>query len=263
MKYRWRIAFFLAGVSLLLAMVILLSPLQLNCMVAKYVTKSDILLLDPGHGGIDGGAESASGVNEKNINLAIALAIRDLAEADGWTVVLTRDEDVGLYPERDRESIRSLKTADLLARKEIIRNVMPLVAVSIHLNSFKQDSSVHGAQTFYPSGAVEETVFTESKSLAEIIQANLIAGLADGTEREALGKRDSLILKKSPVPIVIVECGFLSNPGEAAKLMETSYQAKLARSIYQGIMEYAEKEPAHPMQIIDTRAKDGNMKTCV
>jgi N-acetylmuramoyl-L-alanine amidase len=261
MRNRWKIAFGLTVASLIIVMVVLFSPLNVEMMTMHFVTKADVLLLDPGHGGIDGGAEAANGVCEKDINLAIAFAIKELAEADGWTVVMTREEDVGLYPERDRQSIRSLKTADLLERKRIIEKVRPLLAVSIHLNSFKQDTSVHGAQTFYPSGNAEENILEDSKRLAEVIQANLIAGMADGTDREALAKRDVMLFKNPPVPIAIVECGFLSNWKEANLLVQEAYQRKLAQSIYQGILEYSGKEGANPLKVIDTRGDKEKKKS--
>ncbi|NLY71432.1 MAG: hypothetical protein GX076_07130 [Clostridiales bacterium] len=240
--------------ALILAIVVLVIPLQVGILVNQFVSANDILLLDPGHGGIDGGAKGVSGVCEKDINLAIAFNIKRLAEADGWTVVMTREEDKGLYPEKNRQTIRSLKTADLLERKRIIEETKPLLAVSIHLNSFKQDPSVRGAQTFYPGANAEQHIIEESKLLAEKIQENLVKGIADGTDRKALKKTDALIFKNPPVPIVIVECGFLSNREEEKLLTQESYQQKLAECIYKGIMEYTGKQGSEPIQILDNRA---------
>ena len=248
----WKWAVGTISTLLIIAIVILITPIQLEILAAKSFAKDDVLLLDPGHGGVDGGAESSAGVCEKNINLNIALKIRQMAEVDGWTVVMTREEDVGLYSKKDRQSIRSLKTEDLLARKKIIEEVRPLVAVSIHLNSFKQDPGVRGAQTFYP-GSGDENIQEQSKLLAEAIQAILIEGLSDGTNRKALAKRDVLLFKNPVVPIVIVECGFLSNREEAALLNQDDYQRKIAECIYRGIMEYTGKEGKPPLQIIDNR----------
>jgi N-acetylmuramoyl-L-alanine amidase len=254
MSKKWKWPFGFAFVALVMAVVVLMIPLQLDLLTGgKLVMKTDVLLLDPGHGGIDGGAEASNGVCEKDINLAIALKIKELAQADGWKVVMTREEDKGLYPERDRQSIRSLKTEDLIARKKIIAEVKPLVAVSIHLNSFKQDPSVHGAQTFFPIGSGEQSILDESKKLAEMIQASLVAGLDDGTDREALSKRDVMLFKNPVVPIVIVECGFLSNTGEASLLIQETYQRKLAECIYRGIMEHTGREAPSPIQVIDNR----------
>ncbi|NLT48805.1 MAG: N-acetylmuramoyl-L-alanine amidase [Clostridiales bacterium] len=251
MMKRWKWAIRAVATLLILAIAILITPVHIEIMAFRSLTKADVLLLDPGHGGIDGGAEGG-GVCEKHINLSIAQKIRQMAEADGWTVVMTREEDKGLYPEKDRQSIRSLKTEDLLARRKIIEELKPLVAVSIHLNSFKQDPGVRGAQTFYP-GSGDQEILDASKLLAETIQANLVEGLSDGTDRAALSKRDVLLFKNPVVPIVIVECGFLSNGEEAALLSQESYQRKVAECIYRGIMKYTGKEGRDPLQIIDNR----------
>lgn len=215
------------------------------------IIAADTILIDPGHGGLDGGASSADGTAEKDINLAIAFYIKELAEADGWHVVLTRQKDEGLGG--DKGTIRSQKTADLIARREMIKEVDPAVAVSIHLNSFMQDRSVRGAQAFYPSGPAEQAVLDESKLLAEIIQEKLIEGIADGNDREALVKRDVLMFKNPTVPMVIVECGFLSNPEEANLLEQEEYQRKLAEFIYEGIKSYTGKEPQKPVESVDSR----------
>ncbi|MBR0597976.1 N-acetylmuramoyl-L-alanine amidase [Sinanaerobacter chloroacetimidivorans] len=248
-KIKWQIAV----VILFVAMAITIFPTYDNILArVQKLTSADVLLIDPGHGGMDGGAESAAGVTEKNINLAIALHIKELAERDGWNVVMTREEDKGLYNEDEKRTIRSKKTEDLLARKKMIEEAQPLAAVSIHLNSFKQDRSVRGAQTFYPTGG-DDVIVEESKKLAEAIQEQLIIGINDGTERTALGKRDVLLFKNPAAPIVIVECGFLSNPEESKLLENKDYQRKLAQSIYDGIMKYSGKEAHNPILTIDSR----------
>jgi len=238
---------------LTIAFVIGLHPMYDGVVhMVQQITAADVILIDPGHGGMDGGASSDAGVTEKDINLAIALYIQELAEADGWKVVLTRGEDKGLGDDRSK-SIRGQKTADLIARREIIRDVKPTVAVSIHLNSFKQDRSVRGAQTFYPAGPGDQAVLDESKKLAEAVQEQLVAGIADGTDRVALAKRDVLIFKNPVVPMIIIECGFLSNAEEARLLEQEEYQRKLARCIYNGILLYTGKESAPPLESIDSR----------
>ena len=248
-KLKWKIAL----VVLAIAMAIGISPMYDNVISkVQQITSSDIILIDPGHGGMDGGASSAAGVTEKDINLSIAFYIRELAEADGWNVVMTREEDIGLG-DSGSKTIRSKKTADLIARRNMIKDVNPTVAVSIHLNSFKQDRSVRGAQTFYPTGSGDQTVLDESKKFAEAIQEQLVAGMADGTDRTALGKRDVLMFKNPTVPMVIIECGFLSNPEEAKLLEQEEYQRKLAKFIYEGILLYTDREPSVPMQTIDSR----------
>jgi len=95
------------------------------------ITSADVIVIDPGHGGLDGGAESAGGVSEKNINLAIAKELEALAKADGWNVVMTRDEDISLGEEA-KGSIRSKKTKDLLERKRIISEIKPTARTEVY-----------------------------------------------------------------------------------------------------------------------------------
>ncbi|QHI72549.1 N-acetylmuramoyl-L-alanine amidase [Aminipila terrae] len=215
------------------------------------ITSADVIVIDPGHGGMDGGAESADGVTEKNINLAIAKNLEELARADGWNVIMTRNEDISLGEEA-KGSIRSKKTKDLLERKRIISEVKPTATVSIHLNSFKEDRSVHGAQVFYPSGSEKEPVIAESKRLAEIVQESLNKGIENGTERIVLSKSGVLILKNPSSPIIIVECGFLSNSQEARQLENEEYQKKIAGCIYEGIMAFSNKEAKKDIKILDS-----------
>jgi N-acetylmuramoyl-L-alanine amidase len=246
---KWKIA-----VAVLAAAVLIwITPLYDTVVIkVQQITSSDIILLDPGHGGMDGGASSDAGVEEKDINLAIAFYIKELAEADGWKVVMTREKDIGLGDTKSK-TIRGKKTADLIARSEMIRDVAPTVAVSIHLNSFKQDRSVRGAQTFYPAGPGEQSVLDESKKFAEIVQEQLVKGIDDGTDRVALEKRDVLMFKNPTVPMLIIECGFLSNQEEAKLLEQEEYQRKLAKCIYEGILIYSGREPGTPIQTIDSR----------
>lgn len=217
----------------------------------QQITSADVIVIDAGHGGFDGGAESAGGVCEKNINLAIAKELESLAKRDGWNVVMTRSEDTSLG-EESKGAIRSKKTKDLLERKRIISETEPTVAVSIHLNSFKEDRSVHGAQVFFPSGQETDPVIAESKRLAEIIQESLCQGIDDGTGRTALSKSGVLILKNPKAPIVIVECGFLSNHEEAQLLGSRAYQKKLAECIYGGIMAFSNKEVKKDIETVDS-----------
>ncbi|GAB1477229.1 N-acetylmuramoyl-L-alanine amidase CwlD [Bacillota bacterium] len=251
LKRKW-----LAGpavIMLILAVIILIVPVEVEIMALRPLTKADVLVIDPGHGGIDSGAEGSGGVGEKHINLIIGLHIKQMAETDGWKVVMTREEDKSLCNREEKQSIRSLKTADLLARKEIIKKARPLAAVSIHLNSFKQDPGVRGAQTFYP-GTGDQSLQEQSRLLAECVQKNLVEGIADGTDRAALPKSDVLLFKNPVAPIIIVECGFLSNRCEEYLLTQEDYQKKIAECIYRGIMEYTGKEGRPPLKVIDNLA---------
>ncbi|WP_027400109.1 N-acetylmuramoyl-L-alanine amidase [Anaerovorax odorimutans] len=246
-KLKWKVAI----IILAIAMITVSMPFKEEILQrVQFITSADVIVLDPGHGGIDGGAVNSSGTCEKDINLAIALKIKKLAEADGWHIVMTREEDKGLYSE-DGRSIRSHKTEDLLERKKIIEKTKPLMTASIHLNSFKEDPSVRGAQVFYSTGGSSK-ITEEGKKLAELIQEELVKGINDGTNRVALGKKDVLILKNPVAPTVIIECGFLSNRAEAELLLDEKYQEKLAKFIYKGMLTFSNLEPQEKIDKIDS-----------
>jgi N-acetylmuramoyl-L-alanine amidase len=207
-----------------------------NSFAAFGINNGPVVLIDPGHGGIDGGAESSEGVCEKNINLAISGKIRDILEENGIKTEMTRETDCGLYTE-GKGSVRSKKSEDLHARLDMSRELKPYLFVSIHLNSFRENRSVFGAQTFYTTSC--DTVTAEmSRKAAEKIQALLVAYIENGNTRVAMEKNDVLIMKEASVPTVIVECGFLSNYEEAVKLNTDDYQNTLARAISDGIMSH-------------------------
>lgn len=208
--------------------------------VATYVWKAaakPVVVLDPGHGGIDGGAESSSGTAEKNINLKIAKSLQERLEAEDIKVILTRDRDEGLYDADAEGAIRSLKTQDMYERENIIKKSHADLVVSIHLNSFTQDASVKGAQVFYPSDGDGKLV-AKSKQAAEIIQKKLNQKINTGKERTELGKNDVLLLRNIYSPIVIVECGFLSNSEDAENLEKAQYQEKISKTLNTSICKY-------------------------
>lgn len=220
---------------------------------------SDILLIDPGHGGIDGGAVSGRGVSEKAINLAIAQEVKVLAEQAGWQVVMTREGDDGLY-EEGSGSIRSMKTQDLKARRELIKKTQPQLAISIHLNSFKEDPSVKGAQVFFPGTGGDEKLLKKSEALAKILQKKASKAVGSGTDRVALAKSDVYLFKEVTCPIAIIECGFLSNPEEAEMLQSSQYQKKLAEGIFAGITEFTGKRPQKAIRVVDSMEKKAALK---
>lgn len=189
--------------------------------------KQVTIVIDPGHGGFDPGKIGINNALEKDINLSIALKLRDLLEENGIKVIMTREEDVGLY---DNNS-SSKKRADLQKRVDIINSSGALFAVSIHQNSFTQESC-RGAQVFYHSES------KEGKKLAEIIQAQLKETLADGNHRQAKADSSYYMLSKTTCPLVIVECGFLSNRSEADLLLDEEYQAKVAWGINLALLKY-------------------------
>lgn len=225
------------------AIVFLVEPVKssfVETVGGNTVTKKDITIaIDPGHGGRDPGKVGVTGVKEKDINLQIALKVKERLEDNGFKVVMTRTEDVGL----DVSSDNNKKGADLRRRVELINQSDATIAVSIHQNSFTQES-VKGAQVFY---------YTSSKDgerLANILQDSLKSTLQDGNHRVAKSNDGYYMLKKTSIPIVIVECGYLSNYGESALLIKEEYQERLALAIEQGIYSYLEVESQSTFSVV-------------
>lgn len=185
------------------------------------------IVIDPGHGGVDPGKIGINQAEEKEINLEIAFRLKHLLEAQGIQVIMTRTKDVGLYREGDSNK----KVADMRKRCEIITEEMPVFTVSIHQNSYPEEY-VKGAQTFYYGKS------SDGKKLAEMIQASMVERLDKENHRVAKSNESYYLLKRTPTPTVIVECGFLSNSGEADLLTDAGYQEKVAWAIHMGIMQY-------------------------
>jgi N-acetylmuramoyl-L-alanine amidase CwlD len=193
-------------------------------------SKSKIILIDPGHGGIDGGAVSKSGIMEKDINLKISLNLRDKLIKEGFKVIMTREEDKGLYEDQGR--IRKKKIEDLNNRCKIKNESKCDMFVSIHLNAFPE-SKYYGAQVWYSRNRY-------SQKLAKIIQDNLRNDLDASNNRKEKPALDSykVLRNNDDMPSVLVECGFLSNILEEEKLKDDEYQSKIADSIVKSIKSY-------------------------
>lgn len=178
------------------------------------------LILDAGHGGEDGGAVSLTGVPESGINLSITLKLDQLLGFYGVSPILLRETDISLHdPEAD--TLRKKKVSDLRNRVAAIEDVENAVLLSIHQNTFS-NAAYHGAQTFYRAGE-------ESKAMAQLMQDTLREGADPGNQRTPTKIPDSIYLMKHiTCPAVLVECGFLSNPAEEAKLRDAGYQTRLA-----------------------------------
>lgn len=189
----------------------------------------DCIVIDPGHGGADPGKVGINGALEKDINLQMAYLLKESLEAQGFYVVLTRTRDESL----SGDGSNSGKVQDLQNRIRLITEEDPIMVISIHQNSYTQES-VRGAQVFYYETS------EDAKLLAECIQRSLIAAADDGNHREAKGNTSYFLLKKTPVVTVIVECGFLSNWQEAELLVQESYQRLMVGAITDGILEYLE-----------------------
>ena len=184
------------------------------------------IVLDPGHGGMDGGAIGCDGSVEKDINLEIGLLLRDLLGACGYDVTMTREEDTDLG---SGDGIVPRKRADLAARLEIMEKDPGATVLMIHQNQFTQ-SKYHGAQMFYgPKDAA-------SKLLAANLQGSIVSLLQPDNTREIKPATDDVwLLMQCGNPIVLVECGFLSNPEECALLQDSAYQQQMAFAIAAGI----------------------------
>ena len=189
------------------------------------------VVIDAGHGGIDPGKIGVNGALEKDINLSIALKVKKYLEQQDVTVVMTRTDDMGLY----QESTSNKKMEDLNNRIHIIDSANASLAVSIHQNSYPSEA-VEGIQVFYYEGS------TNGKYIAELMQKQLILGIKPNKERSSKAGSSYYLLKNSSIPMIIVECGFLSNPTDAKLLTTESYQEKMAWNITLGILKYLNSE---------------------
>jgi N-acetylmuramoyl-L-alanine amidase len=177
--------------------------------------------------GDDAGKIGINDALEKDINLQIALKLQKILEQNNIKVVMTRNTDAGLYS----EGATNKKAEDMQKRCKIIEDSNALFTVSIHQNSYTSPE-IQGAQVFY-YGQSEN-----GKKLAEILQTALIEQVDPDNHRAAKANESYYLLKKTPTPTVIVECGFLSNPIEAELLLQDDYQDQLVNAIYTGIKTY-------------------------
>lgn len=192
--------------------------------------KQEVILVDAGHGGTDPGMIGVDGLEEKGVNLAIAKKLKVLLEKENYQVVMTREEDQGLY----EEGTTNQKVQDMQNRCALIAEKKPVVSVSIHQNSYS-DSQVKGPQVFFYEHS------QEGKELATCIQEQMNRQLGVERPRQIKGNTTYYLLKRSEGILNIVECGFLTNPQEAQKLQTEEYQQKVAEAIKDGILEFLQK----------------------
>lgn len=196
---------------------------------AREETPPVTVVIDPGHGGEDGGAVSPSGVAESQINLAVSQRINDLLRFAGRRTLLTRSEDVTISDE-GLDTMRQRKTSDLKNRVRIVEETENAILLSVHQNSLPTSPVTHGAQVFWNRREGAE-------ALAGQIQAALNAGINAGNEKNPRRIPDSIYLMKNITsPGVLVECGFLSNGAETERLQDPAYQLRLAVSITAGYL---------------------------
>ncbi|MBQ1475560.1 MAG: N-acetylmuramoyl-L-alanine amidase [Ruminococcus sp.] len=191
------------------------------------------VIIDAGHGGEDGGAE-VDGILEKDINLSIADKLADTLRLCGVRVTEIRDEDISVYDD-SAQTLREKKVSDLKHRVEIVNGSENNILVSIHQNKF-DNSAYSGTQVFY------STNNDKSRVLAESIRNSVVSLLQNDNTRELKpANSDIYLLDNATVPAVIVECGFLSNDEERAKLLDSGYQSEMAYSIAMGVLEYIDQ----------------------
>lgn len=197
----------------------------------KAKTNFPTVILDAGHGGIDGGATGVDGSYEKDINLAVTLKLNDMLRLAGFDTVLTRDKDE-LICGNGLNSIREKKSSDLHKRMDIMKNTENSVFLSIHQNSYPGESSC-GTQVFYsPNDDI-------SPELAGVIQNNIKIMLQPDNNRKTKKSTTSVFLLYYAVkPAVMVECGFLTNKDDCSKLSDENYQSGIAFSIACSLIEY-------------------------
>ena len=186
-----------------------------------------LVVIDAGHGGFDPGKVGIDGQLEKDINLSIAKKLKAYLEASDVNVVMTRDTDTGLYQSGDSHK----KVSDMRRRCDIINEARPDLVVSIHQNSYHQEE-INGGQVFYYKTS------QNGKRLAEILQERFDYVLGEANRRVAKANDNYYLLLHVKEPIVIVECGFLSNRKEAKALESEDYQDRMAWTIHMGVMEY-------------------------
>lgn len=220
-------AVFLMAVFLIARKAGELAPGNREAAASALAKKRPVICVDVGHGGNDPGKIAVDGTPEKDINLSIARKLKAYLEASDAEVILTREDDRGLYKETDTQK----KAADMRNRCAKINEVQPDLMVSIHQNSYHQEA-VSGGQVFYFSNS------EEGKRLAEILQRRFDYVLGEKNTRLAKANGSYYLLKNVKCVSAIVECGFLSNWEETKKLKTEEYQDRLAWTIHVGIMEY-------------------------
>lgn len=209
-----------------------------------------VIVIDPGHGGPDGGAESKSGLVEKDATLQISLYLRDYLQQAGAIVRMTRETDMDLARPETRGLSRR-KTEDLKARAALIAESKADLFLSVHLNAIPSERW-YGAQTFYTHN------HEDNPKLAWFLQDEIRQNAVD-TNRVAKRIRGIYLLDKARMPTALVEVGFLSNAAEASRLASPEYQKALAASMYRGILRYASGEKVRARPYGDVMLENGSV----
>lgn len=188
------------------------------------------IIIDAGHGGVDGGATSCTGILESTINLQIALRLEDMLHLMGYNTRMIRTTDESIYTQG--ETIAAKKVSDLKERVRIVNETEKALLISIHQNYFSDDR-YSGAQVFYPNT-------DGSKELASLMQAAIVTHANPGSSRKIKSAHGIYLMEKIQCTGILIECGFLSNPIEEAKLNMPSYQKQLCGIISASVANYLE-----------------------
>jgi len=228
--FHWKTLLFYGILTLLtlIAIILIITVNSQTKFAMENITIRANVILDAGHGGMDGGAVSTDGICEAPITLSIAQKTQHLMLFCGTNALMTRNDDLSLNYREDA-SVRENKNADLTARLELSRQYPSSPFLSIHLNQFSQ-AKYAGAQVFYGANG---------QALAESLQDSLKAVLDPENTRNCKPAPEGVFLMKNiTAPAVIIECGFLSNPEECANLQQDSYQTRIALAIVSGFENY-------------------------
>lgn len=238
MKKGLYLSFSLKQISILLFSALLIASVvcgvhyaTMSVATMNVESLKQVIIVDAGHGGIDGGTQSSSGIIEKDINLAIAQKVGNLLSLMGYETIYTRDSDNIIYPESCKTT-RQKKVWDIHRRMDVIEENPNAIFLSIHQNYFTQ-SKYSGAQVFYSH------INPKSEVIAGYIQSAVVKNLQKDNSRQVKKSGAEIyLLYHSKNPAVMVECGFLSNPAEALLLNDEDYQSKMALSIVEGLTQY-------------------------
>ncbi len=221
--------------NMIIAVILILTGMLLFGFSVKIGSKTvatpinNVVVIDPGHGGDDGGCIGVDGTLEKDINLEISKELEKLFTKNGYTVIMTRNEDADLC-DRSKSTIKARKNSDLKKRVEIINNSNCSLLISVHINQYSSPE-IFGAQVFY----------NKNDEVSEKYAKSVMEELRKTDEKNRRVAKDipnkNLIFSNIKTPGILVECGFLSNPEECEKLKSKEYRQKIAQAIYDGTVK--------------------------
>jgi len=229
MKLQWRWLLFYGLTICTVLLTVKLGSRVVSVMVENIpVEREHCIIIDPGHGGEDGGAVSISNLPESGYNLGIATRLQSLMQLLGYDTKMIRTEDISVYTEG--KTLAQKKISDLKERVRIVTETKGAILLSIHQNHFP-DPIYQGAQVFYANT-------TDSENLAKQIQSLLVASINPGSNRQIKQSSGVYLMEHIKCPGVLIECGFLSNPQEEAKHRDPVYQKKLSVVIAAAVSQF-------------------------